>query len=53
MEVKLVFSRSAAVVSSERVPPTICFTEPAWRSMQGRKRVILVLNFLFFPRGWK
>ena len=23
-----------------RVPPTICFTAPAWRSMHGRKRVI-------------
>lgn len=24
-----------------RVPPTICFTWPEWRSMQGRNRVIL------------
>ena len=24
-----------------RVPPTICFTWPAWMSMQARKRVIV------------
>lgn len=29
-----------AVDELSRVPPTICFTWPAWRSMQGRKRVI-------------
>ena len=33
-----------------RVEPTICLTEPEWRSMQGRKRVIVFLFFLFFSR---
>ena len=36
---KLVRSEEASVV---RVPPTICLTEPEWRSMQGRNLVILL-----------
>ena len=28
--------------ASVSVPPTICFTDPAWRSMQGRNRVMLL-----------
>lgn len=36
---------------TERVPPTICLTAPAWRSMQGRKRVI-VFSFGFLGGFW-
>ena len=32
----------SAVVSALRVPPTICLTWPLCRSIQGRKRVILL-----------
>ena len=27
----------------DKVPPTICLTDPAWRSMQGRNIVIFFL----------
>jgi hypothetical protein len=32
--------------------PTICFTDPAWRSIQGRNRVISVVEFwMWFVTG--
>lgn len=41
---KFVFSVSGE--EEDSVPPMICFTAPAWRSMQGRKRVIVPVFIL-------
>lgn len=44
VDTKFVFNVSGEEVDS--VPPIICFTAPAWRSMQGRNRVIVSVFLL-------